>query len=220
MKLFQRAEEKVFKWRKAVNETRPRCLQDVHLEKTVSNESITRLVYNERRRVAKQDTQRKKQAAKRAKQEGRTYFRETLKLIDDAFDGTIAWGEYEIREDDALHADCEVVKQQLSDIRNRAKAKVDGAKEGVRKGCDKVAEIIQRTSEKVAEKAQKVAEKMERRKIAKEAKEAKCLTDIEIWTREIKKGRLNEDYWDEEKWDEEKRDEEKRDICVEHVEYA
>ncbi|KAF5878396.1 uncharacterized protein Bfra_000561 [Botrytis fragariae] len=60
MGLFQCAEEIVFKWWKADNEARPRCLQDVHLKRTPSNVSITRSGYKERRRVAEEDARRKK----------------------------------------------------------------------------------------------------------------------------------------------------------------
>ncbi|TGO31163.1 hypothetical protein BPAE_0001g00570 [Botrytis paeoniae] len=201
MGLFQRAEEIVFKWRKVVNESRPRCLQDIHLDRTPSNLSITRSVYKERRRVAKEDARRKKRAAKRVKQEGKTHFKEMCKKIDDLFDGTITYKEYLDLEDEEFHAAHEELVQQISDNVKRVKAKVDRAKEGVSKGCDKAAEITQRTAEKAVEKVQRVAEEMERRKqkrerrrIAKEEKEAKYLMDIEFWNREIEKGRLNEDH--------------------------
>ncbi|TGO41687.1 hypothetical protein BHYA_0018g00600 [Botrytis hyacinthi] len=222
MGLFRRAEEISFKLRKANNESRPRSLQDVHLKRTPSNLSITLSVYKERLRAAEEDGKREKQAAKRARQEGRTHFKEMCKTFDGLFDGTITYKEYLDLEDEEFRAAREELGQQISDNVKRVKAKVGRVKEGVSKGCDKAAEIMRKTVEKAVEKVQKVAENIEgrkqmreRRRITKEEKEAKYLVDIEFWNREIEKVRSNEDHWDEKK-----QDEKKRDCWVEHIEHA
>ncbi|TEY32379.1 hypothetical protein BOTCAL_0739g00040 [Botryotinia calthae] len=83
MGFMQRAEEKLFRWWKAIDRTRPGSLQDIHLRPTASQTSITLSVWKERHRLAKEvETQEQ--------QERITHSKKTCNLSEDIFDKLIS----------------------------------------------------------------------------------------------------------------------------------